>query len=370
MIARFPWLWLWLWLWLLSPVCQAHKSSDAFLYLDTTTSLGRYDISLTDMDRIIPGGLDQDRNGEITWMETRARLDDLNRYLDARLRIESQGQACALSWQTPGLTQHSDGYHVANPFAVDCHNQVMDRVDYHVLFDMDSMHRGLIQIQSETEERLTALSPDSTSLPLQDEGSLLDTVSAFFHQGVWHLWMGYDHLLFLLALLLPAVLRRQSGQWVPALSAQAVVREVLTLVTLFTLAHSVTLSLATLEIVRPSTVAIEVLIALSISFAGLQVLFPINRGRSGILAFSFGLIHGFGFANALSELGVTLMHKAWALAAFNLGVETGQIVVVALTLPQLFLWRRNPTYQRWLTPGSAWCIVVVGLYWTLERSLF
>src|SRR5439155_21922606 len=124
----------------------------------------------------------------------------------------------------------------------------------------------------------------------------------FIRLGVWHIWTGIDHILFLLALLLPSVLRWQGGGWEVSSSFRATLITVLRIVTAFTLAHSVALSLAALKIVHLNSRLVEIIIALSVAFAALNNLFALLPGFGWVIAFSFGFIHGFAFANVLSDL--------------------------------------------------------------------
>jgi hypothetical protein len=189
----------------------------------------------------------------------------------------------------------------------------------------------------------------------------------FLREGVWHIWTGYDHILFLLALLLPSVLRREAGQWRGVDGLRPAFVNIFKIVTAFTVAHSLTLSLATLQIVRLPSRVTESAIAASVVLAAANNLWPFIRERGWMVAFAFGLIHGFGFANALSDLGLVHGTLALTLVGFNLGVEAGQLVIVCLFLPAAFALRNTRFYQRPLLHfGSALIIVVAGV-WLMER---
>ena len=155
--------------------------------------------------------------------------------------------------------------------------------------------------------------------------------------GVEHIWKGYDHILFSLSLLLPSVVVRGKNRWVPIEGFRAAVIDVLKIVTAFTVAHSITLSLATLQVVSLPARISKSAIAMSVVLAALNNLFPIIRGRRWVVAFCFGLIHGFGFASVLTDLGLPSGVLALALVGFNLGVEVGQIAIVAIFLPAAYL---------------------------------
>lgn len=179
----------------------------------------------------------------------------------------------------------------------------------------------------------------------------------FLKLGVWHILTGFDHLLFLCALLI--CVRR--------------VRPMLGVTTCFTLAHSVTLALAALEWVTISSRIIEPSIAASIIVVGIENL--VRREEQGDrywMAGCFGLIHGFGFASALREtgLGHTGSEIALPLFSFNLGVEAGQLAVAAVVVPLLFLGRRSSGFVRWGTPTISMLVIALSAYWLLQRLFF
>lgn len=185
-------------------------------------------------------------------------------------------------------------------------------------------------------------------------------------EGIWHIWIGFDHILFLLALLFPAGLRAahapaERSRWAPML------KDVLALVTAFTVAHSITLSMAALRIVSLPPRLIETTIAVSIVVAGWRMRQAISRPATWI-AFGFGLIHGFGFANVLADMQLPPGSLAWSLFAFNIGVELGQCAIVLLVLPAISYARRHPFYQRSFMPAAAAIIAAIGVVWSLERG--
>ena len=186
-------------------------------------------------------------------------------------------------------------------------------------------------------------------------------------EGVWHIWIGIDHILFLLSLLLPAVLVWAADRWKSAASFRSAFIEVLKVVTAFTVAHSITLSLAALQIINmPSWIA-ESAIAASVVVAALNNVFPIFHGRRWMVAFGFGLIHGFGFANVLTELGLPQSTLLIALVGFNLGVELGQVAIVAVFLPIAFLLRDTWAYRKLVLVAGSLLIAFIAAAWLVER---
>lgn len=181
------------------------------------------------------------------------------------------------------------------------------------------------------------------------------SAGAFFKLGVEHILTGYDHLLYLAALILGC-----TG-----------LRAIIGIVTAFTVSHSITLALATLGVVTPPSALVEQVIAGSIVFVALENLWL--RGRDPklrqVVAFAFGLVHGFGFAGLLADLGVGAEHGAVVvpLLSFNLGVEAGQLLVIAIVLPLLLQARRRPRFITVLQPAASVAVAALGLIWLVDR---
>ena len=183
------------------------------------------------------------------------------------------------------------------------------------------------------------------------------TFWGFLKLGIEHILFGFDHLAFLLALLL----------------AGSRLREAAKIITSFTVAHSITLGLATFDLVRLPPAIVEPLIAVSIIYVGIENLRGRGTSHRWLLTFGFGLIHGFGFATVLRELGIGDTGPAAAappLLAFNLGVELGQLAIAALFLPLLWRLRERPSFAPKYAPACSWMILLAGLYWLLERTIF
>jgi hypothetical protein len=200
--------------------------------------------------------------------------------------------------------------------------------------------------------------------------SRLTTIATFVRNGVWHIWTGFDHMLFLISLLLPAVARRTDGRWYTVPRFADALTSTVKVVTAFTIAHSLTLSAAALGVVDLPSRLVESAIALSVAVAAANNLVPLlDARRTWKVAFLFGLVHGFGFASVLTDLGLGRGAVALALVSFNAGVEIGQLAMVALLLPVAFALRRTASF-RWgvMTAGSV-AIVVIALAWLGERAL-
>ncbi len=174
---------------------------------------------------------------------------------------------------------------------------------------------------------------------------------ALFALGVEHILTGFDHLVFLLGLVLVG------GTW----------RALLGVVTAFTLAHSITLGLAATGVYAPDPRWIEPAIALSIAYVGVENFFVRDVARRWRITFAFGLLHGFGFGGALAEIGLAQGDALRTLLAFNLGVEAGQVAVLAAVLPLLALARRRPWFAPWGVAAVSAAVTLAGVAWFIER---
>lgn len=363
-------------LWLLA-VCllacgpaRAHKPSDSYLTIrtDGQAITGQWDIALRDLDHAI--GLDADGNGQITWGETRARHGDIAAYALARLSLTADGQACTLEVPKQLVDRHSDGAYSVLQLAISCPVSAPTRLalDYRLFADLDPQHRGLLNLATPSGARSAVFAPESRqqSFELAELGPWRQFVD-YTREGVWHIWIGFDHILFLLSLLLPAVLVWRKPTWEPAERFSASFWEVARVVTAFTVAHSITLSLASLQLVSLPSRWVESAIAASVVLAALNNVWPVVHGRRWLVAFCFGLVHGFGFASVLADLGLPANALLVALVGFNIGVELGQLAIVAVFLPLAHALRRHWVYRRVIHIGGSLVIAALAAVWLVER---
>jgi hypothetical protein len=351
-------------------VAHAHKPSDSYLMLSLQDArvAGQWDIALRDLDFAI--GLDADGNGEITWGEVKAKHTEIAAYAMARLAIAADGAACPITVTQHLIDHHSDGAYAVLRFAAACPSVPEElQVTYRLFADIDPQHRGLLRLQAGGETRTAIFSPAAAQQTFQlAQPSVRRQFFDYLATGVDHIWSGYDHILFLLSLLLPAVVVHRGRSWEPSEGFRPAFTDVLKTVTAFTVAHSLTLSLATLQVITLPARISESAIALSVVLAALNNLFPIVRGRRWIVAFCFGLVHGFGFASVLTDLGLPKGVLAVALVGFNLGVEVGQIAIVAAFLPLAYLVRRTWLYRRVVLVAGSGAIATVAAMWFVERA--
>lgn len=270
------------------------------------------------------------------------------------------------------VDEHSDGAYLVLKLAADCGVQSYRAVeaDYRLFFDLDPTHRGLLRLNSGGGVVTAVLGPDQPRFQAAVGGhSRLMQFLDFAREGVWHIWIGFDHVLFLVSLLLPAVLAWTNGRFDPASRMTPVFWDVFKVVTSFTVAHSITLSLAALGVIHLPSRLVESAIALSVVVAALNNVWPVIHERRWLVAFAFGLVHGFGFASVLADLGLPQDALVLALLGFNVGVEGGQLVIVSALLPVAFWLRRTWLYRRVIFVGGSAAIALVAAVWLAERAL-
>lgn len=358
----------------------AHKPSDSYLVLRAGGQHidGQWDIALRDLDYAI--GLDSDGDGQLTWDEIRDHHSQIAAYALSRLSLAADGEtqaACTITAGDQLIDRHSDGAYTVLRFRAYCPTAPAAlRIRYSLFADTDPQHKGLLRL--EHSGAADAASADTTSAIFgsgQQEQVIqlvqparLAQFAAYVKHGVWHIWIGLDHILFLLSLLLPAVLVWKDHSWRAAPELRGTVIDVLKTVSAFTLAHSITLSLAALDLVTLPSRLVESVIAASVIAAALNNLAPIVRSKRWVGAFAFGLIHGFGFASVLADLGLPQSSLLLSLLGFNAGVELGQLAIVAAFLPLAFLLRATWFYRQVVFVGGSALIVLTASMWLSERA--
>lgn len=364
----------------------AHKASDAYLQLrvEPQSASLRIDVALRDLDVALD--LDTDGDGRLTWREVRSAWPAIETYLRSNVAV----QGCEFPNSAHALERRVDGAYAALTMSGRCVDVASRAIRYTVLHDVDPTHRGLARIVAgEGNPQLRVLDPgqpqemreavveEGPTVAVEARAETAPVAAAdpglhpgyeFVREGVHHIVTGYDHVLFLLCLMLPAVMRRSPQGWRPVERLGEALMPVLGIVTAFTLAHSITLGLAATKWVSLSPSLIEPAIAVTIVLAAIDNLRPIFGGRRALVTFLFGLIHGFGFAGVLSELNLPAADFAWALLQFNLGIELGQLTIVAVAVGALFVLRERPRYPAWAIRGGSFAAIAIGVLWFIERT--
>lgn len=359
----------------------AHSVGQSYLYLQIEEDAvsGRFEVALSDFNHAL--GLEGTER-EITEENFDRHVDFLRDYYLDNVSIYRGDTELPLEWTEAEVVNAHGGFATLS-FDLGGLDEVPEVLtfDYSVLFDEEHDHRGFLLVEYNwatgtfaNENRISlTFRPDDRrkNFELTTDGRWRGFV-AVVGLGIEHIWEGVDHILFLVALLLPAVLRREGeehrGPWRPVERFGPAFFQVVKIVTAFTVAHSVTLSLAALGVVNLPSRLVEVVIAASIAIAATDLLVPIFRDKLWIVVVVFGLFHGFGFAGALSEMGVLGEHVVLSLLAFNLGVEIGQVCIVAALVPVLYLVRRPKLYRKVALPAAAIFLIAVAGVWVAERA--
>lgn len=357
----------------------AHKPSDSYLRISRSGPelTAEWDIALKDLELLV--GLDADHNGEITWGELKAQRPAIEAHVLSRLKF-TEGEVDALTAPAESsskqlvvtdfrVSQHSDGAYATLLMRSDWPDEADPvTVHYRLLFDVDPTHRGLVLFNDGVSIGTHVLSPESPVVTLRvGSHSMWQAFVEYVREGVWHIWIGLDHILFLVALLIPAVLIRTDSGWEQVAAFRPAWESVLKVVTMFTLAHSITLWLAVMEYVTLPSQWVESAIALSIVVTVINNLYPMIRLPGWAIAFGFGLIHGFGFANVLLDLGLSSTALALSLFGFNLGVELGQLAIVLTFLPMAYLLRATAFYRWGVMRAGSVLVGVIACIWMYER---
>jgi hypothetical protein len=356
------------WLLLLVPsMAWAHKPSDAYLTLRPVGSVveGRWDVAVRDLDHAL--ALDGNGDGDVTWGEVRGREAEIVRYELARLAVSADGGACGAVARPLTSVEHSDGMYLA--LLIDFRCPAAPRsltVDYRLFGDLDPQHRGIVRLDDGSDGALVVGPRDGArTLPVNARRG--PSFASFVGQGILHIWSGLDHVLFLIALLLPSVLRREDGRWRPVPAIRSALGDVARIVTAFTAAHSLTLSLAALGVVSVPARLVEPAIAASVALAAANNVRPVFGPDRWVVAFTLGLLHGFGFSSVLADAGLRGGALARALVGFNAGVEVGQLAIVAAFVPAAFLLRGTAGYRRVALVGGSLAITLLSVVWVVQR---
>ena len=298
------------------------------------------------------------RDNRIDASALAARRQEIADYVIARAALlDQRGNPCNAAASAPSASED----HVLLTIDWRCPplgNDLRYRVQ--LFHEVDPAARHIVTVQTSTEQRTGFLSVTAPEVPLSGPPlSMWRVLGHYFIAGIEHIGLGFDHVAFLIAVLLPGL-----RLW-----------PLVKVVTAFTLAHSVTLSLAVLGFVAPPVLAVEILIAASIMYVAAENFFPDVTRRRWMLTFVFGLLHGFGFAGALAEYGIPRAAIGPALAAFNVGVEVGQLLIVGAALSLAWAVLRVSRHKAGgdlelpplLLRGVSLVIFAFGSYWLVER---
>ncbi len=392
----------------------AHKGSDAYLDVQQVANAASGSaapvpahrelrfvlaVAIKDLDLLVP--IDANADAKVTWGETRAAMPLVLALLNDVAQIEpasgasatttTGAQSCRLDWQFDGVDRRSDGAYIRAVAHARCPMPQRLAFRYTLLREQDANHRLLVAGRIDARDLLTTASP-LRSAPLElvagaatagdvpapasaTRSSRWSVLQDYFALGVRHLLEGYDHLAFLLALVLPLRLALFGAAGGSALSVPGQARQggpsawwaLLRTVTAFTVGHSITLMLATFGWTDASPNWVEPAIALSIGVTALLNLRPLAWIRTDVLALLFGMVHGIGFAGLLQEAAAPTGLLPWALAGFNLGVEAGQLIAVSAWVLVSQPLVRHAWYPGAVVRGGSALLVVLAAWWFWQR---
>ena len=355
---------------LAASAAHAHVASNGFLELNVAGGdlTGSIELAVRDVELAV--GVDADGDGRITWGELKGAEPRLVAYLLPRLSLSAGDRRCEVRFGALQVNARVDGNYAWLPLSAHCLEPVrVLGIGYRILDEVDPSHRGLLRLTAGTTVQAAVLGGSHATMTLAiDRPSPWRTVIEYFEAGTTHIFGGIDHLLFLVSLLLPAVLRRCGRHWEPVERGRPAFFSILKVVTAFTLAHSITLSLAAFNLVHLPSRLTESVIAASIIVAALNNIVPVVTESRARIAFAFGLLHGFGFASVLAEMGLPAGARLACLLAFNLGIEAGQLAVVIAVMPLAYALRRLRAYRRALLPWGSAVIAGLALVWLIERA--
>lgn len=383
-------------LWLVSATSFAHQTGNSYVYLQQADGQLTLDLDFYVRDL---GNLLQKPGAEPEPApppeKIQALQPEITQLIEKSLSLEVDERPLALSFVRQTVVLHNDGLYVRQRFtAPDIAPQSRFVVVRYGFFTQnDKLGRAFFRMALNGDEISSVFDQsNSTQRFALGETKRSATIFLFTHEGAKHIWEGPDHLLFLLTLLLPGLLLwgarvvdadqrlpsevDQSSATSSADSSSAAAGShraawvfALKVITAFTLAHSITLAMATLGLISLPDKLIESVIALSIMISAILNLQQRLHINHWLLAFSFGLIHGMGFANGLKELGLSSSYFVETLIAFNVGVELGQLSVVLLVaVPLVWLVSSKSGQQRVMRWGS-WAVLLVSTAWFIERLL-
>ncbi|EAZ82981.1 HupE/UreJ family protein [Algoriphagus machipongonensis] len=369
---------------------SAHKPNQNYVYLSIYEGEMdcRVELKKSDIEKVLGYSFSQ---GEIPEPNSR-EVQAIVSYIVKNLKFSSNLGEHALSFETIDLLTLKDDDFLLFNFTMSNMQPVPSELEiYDQIFvnELGNNHESLLHIERNwktgvlANESLPSLIY-GTSNPIQtlniEEGSVFTGFMAMVKSGIYHIWIGLDHILFLIALLIPSVIIYRSKndpkkRWlgikytdfVPESSFKAAFLSVVKIITIFTLAHSVTLSLAALEVINLPSRLVESIIAISIAMAAFHNIVPFLNKREWLIILVFGLFHGFGFASVLAEQSRGGEYLVYSLVGFNFGVEIGQLAIIIVAFPILFLLSRLKIYNIILV-GFSILLMLISTYWIIERA--
>jgi hypothetical protein len=335
---------------------RAHDISASFLdlHLQSGKLAIRYRLPMPEMDLLFL--IDRNVDRRYDRGEIQQALGQIQEYVNQKLSIQVNGLPVLFEPQDFQLWGDEQDHLFLDfvrelPVAAAV-TQI--RIDSRLFQELVSNHKTMVAVHAGPQTSQYALDTSNRlGIWQAEQTSRVAHFGRFLKLGMEHIFTGYDHILFLVGLLLVG----------------SSLLEVVKIVTSFTVAHSLTLALAVLGRANPNPSLVEVGIAFSIAYVGMENLTNRRLTRRWHITFFFGLVHGFGFAHVLREMNLSSGQLASSLFAFNLGVEAGQVAIVSLIFPVLKGIRRLPWHHVFLQGASA-TVLAFGVFWFFQRIFF
>ena len=339
----------------------SHQSSVVFLRLVPERHTLHVTLRIANSDLFEALGLPADH--VVLPEDVHRQREQLTAYLLGRVSVANLGVGCPGRREQSAFEPRQGGFFAVETLAFECPRALeKSTLRYDLFFDLDPRHQGMALVELPGAPREYIFRENSRLLTLDQPRTVLDYALDYLRLGIEHIFTGYDHLAFVIGLLLLV------GSLWRKTSPRHALGYILRVVTGFTVAHSLTLILSALRFVSLPSRWVESLIALSIGYVAIENIVGVKVQRRLWLAFGFGLVHGLGFASVLLELGLPSRGLVVSLLCFNLGVEVGQLTVVLLLLPLLALMSRSKWYPSVMIRGASWILLALSLIWFVERA--
>ena len=358
----------------------AHAAGEDYVFVSflETSIEGHFEIHFDDLETKL--GLAVDPREDQALADVVATAPTVQAYIEEGFRIgPSRGDPYRLEFLRQDVIVLPQGTFGQYYFRVET-GPLPDRlaIRHSMFYDGDRLHRGLLLVEYNAKTDTTypgeytamVFSPRNRDqiLDLNDVPRLLGP-REMIPQGVRHIWIGIDHILFLLALMLSTVLVQKDGAWQPLDRFRPALWNLLKIVTVFTVAHSATLLLAALDFISLPSRLVESVIALSIVLVALNNIYGTVKEGSLLIILGLGLFHGLGFASVMGHLPFRMVDLLKVVIGFNVGVELGQVAIVAVIFPLLFWLRRAWFYQPYILKGVSSVLILISGWWFFQRAL-
>jgi HupE / UreJ protein len=366
-------------------IAQAHKPSDAFMAVEAVSV--RLSLALKDIDAAIES-FDQNLDRQLTYAEFKSAVPAIEILVKKDISLYCGVDKLNPSWRVDessgvsALEKRNDGVYVRLKADFSCFNNQTLQLRYRLFEDIDSSHRLLVSNLLGSVETLSAAAPSeslvllrasaggmkssSSESTLKTDSSAVSTLFNFITEGFAHLAVGWDHLAFILVLVLPFMLWKPSNQryqldW-------GACKRLLYVISAFTLGHCLTLVLVTINAITVTGQWVEPTIALTIVISAALNLMPEVKAPRVWIPLVFGTVHGLGFSGVLSEMEISADSRLFALIGFNMGIELGQIAFVALWAVAQYGLIRFKGYVRWVVMGGSTVLMLAAVMLTIVRA--